>query len=480
MLRMALSIAVILMANHVQRPAAFADDDMVFVPSALKAVNDIQWSKTTVRIVDPEGNPIQGAIIRPWALRAGNGHGWWNEESYGAPVRTTTADDGETIVIYPKSITWSPNQVKRVVQVSMIVKHPEFCGVNKDINVPSDNHIPEIKLERGVRLRIAGVEPGSDEPLSDCHLLVENQDTDEPEFERESDGWLQSVPIREDRRWFRVVRAPLGEPPQFSNPNAWNPDDPESRVARVVVRPGVRVLGKISDNVARPIVRGYIVVNCGSRIHPDEGGVQNSARSIYWADYAAIAEDGSFEFPSLPSGFLAQFFAFANEAISAQPSDEAFDTCCNWFCEQNRKRHAAFRYGQVLRLAGGAKTEMTIEMEPAGQVRVKCVDRTGRPLAGISVSSWPNQYTVGAGSTVFCSRFSSLDHIHGIKWTRSMRDNPYSAETDLDGAAIIRNLPDGPQSLSAGNELWISSAEQKVNSVADQTTELKLTMKRRK
>ena len=477
-------IAALLLGLVASRDA-LADDDDEPVASALHAGNDIAWSQMTVRILDPDGKPIEGASVRPWALRAARGQGSWQEDAYGSPRRTTTADAGRTDVVFPEWVSWDPVRFVQVVGVSLMVSHPGFCTKNAHVAVPTGDapRIPEITMERGVQLRIAGVAPGSDTPLSHCHLIFENDDNGEPDFVQQPDGWLKSNPVRDDQRWFRVVRTPPGEPPQFSKALAWTPDDPTSLERRVEVRAGVRVLGKVSDNVARPIERGHVVAFCGSRVHREEGDDRPQGQPIFWIETVPIAKDGSFEFAALPSGYLAQFYAFANESISAQPADEAYETCCNWFAVPNKNRNPqvvrqAVRHGQILRLTGG-KSEFTLEMEPAGRVRVTCVDPDGRPLTGIDVSSFPIQFMVGDGSTIFCSRQSSLEQLRGIKRKDWRESNPYIATTNSEGTALIRNLPAGKQSFFAYNHRWTLAAEMQVKSVADETTDVTMTLQRR-
>ena len=273
------------------------------------------------------------------------------------------------------------------------------------MNVPTgDQQQPNtISLESGFKLKFAGVESDSDRPLSHCHLLLENANSSGPDFVEQPDGWLVSDPIKSKRRWFRIVHVPPDRPPQFSKPQAWLPDDPASREGLVVVKPGVRVLGKISDDVPRPITRGYVCCRCGSPVPRDEdGNQQQGVRPIFWLDWAPIAKDGTFEFRSLPAGFLGQFYAFANDSISAQPSEEAYETCCNWFGVPNRERNGRFRYGQVLRMVD-EKSELKIEMESAGQVRLKC---TTLSTARTDASLGPISSPLGENS---CTKLSTLE-----------------------------------------------------------------------
>ena len=82
------------------------DDDDDSAVSALSAVNGIAWSRMVVKVVDAEGRPIAGAVVRPWALRAGNGHGLWTEDAFGAPKRTRTDAAGQSEVVFPQSSKW--------------------------------------------------------------------------------------------------------------------------------------------------------------------------------------------------------------------------------------------------------------------------------------------------------------------------------------------------------------------------------------
>ena len=477
-------IALVMVSTIPMTPMTFADDESDYAADALLAANDIAWSKMFVKILDPEEQPVEGVIVRPWALRAGNGHGAWDSEQIGAPVTTKTDANGIAEIVYPISVNWGLGDPVTVSEVSMFLSHSGYCTRNVHVGVPGEakppgveNDVRELNLKRGIRLRIAGVVMGSDQPLPDCHVLLEGE-ASEREFVQENDGWMQSIPVSEERRWFRVVHAPAGKPPQFSKLMAWSPDDPTSLEVRVEVRPGARVLGKISDAVPRPITRGRVVVWCGSPARREEGANRAKPRASWWYDHVPIAEDGTFEFSSLPSGYLAQFYAMANDWISAQPTDEAYEVCCKWFAEENHKRNDFFRNGQVLRLAGG-ETQITLEMEPAGQVRVKCTDPDGRPLVRIEVSCWPNQYMVGGGSTLLCIRQSSLDRLKGqgrIEWSR---DNPFSAETNAEGEVLIRNLPQGNQGLYAGNAVWKSQQEEhKFDVQAEKTTEITLVFQR--
>lgn len=435
--------------------AILRSDDAV---SALKPCNGIEWRSMTIKVVDDQQNPLPGVAIKPWALRAGNAHGGWDGRELGAPRETITNESGEATIDYPKEVRWV-QKFDPVINVSLFLKHPDYVARAVHQMTPGGDHpvIPELALQKGTCLRIAGVSPGSDQPLENCHLLIENSEVSGREYVSQPDGWLQSSPISSDRRWFRVVCLPPGEPPRFSRLVAWNPEDPATTEQRVEVRKGSRIEGRISDDVPRPVQQGHVVVWCGSPVRNDDRPLKEHFSPIFWQETTMIHEDGTFVFDSLPSGYLAQFFGMADNFISSQPNDVVIEQAQKWFSTTKVNRVNWMRYGHILRLAGN-QTELLLPMEQAGEAIVTCVDPNGDPVPNVHVSSWPNQIIVGAGSTVFCNRISSIDRIRNpslaVDWHKS---NPYTAKTGLDGKALIRNLPIGKQSFMAGSEKWVSA-----------------------
>jgi hypothetical protein len=453
-----------------------AGEVLVSPASALHAVNDIEWSQMVVRIVDSDERPVAGAVVRPWAFRAASAHVGWRNAIYGSPRSVTTDEKGEATVTYPKMAKLDEEQP--VFALSLTVSHQDFCTKGDDVFVPVDDQspIPDLPLERGFRLRVAGVLPNHDRPLADCYLFVVGEDAKEPEFIRQPDGWLLSNPLPARRRMFQVVWLPHGQPPQFSQIQSWSADDAASREVRVEVRAGSRVVGKLSDDVERPIERGRVAAWCASPRLPAKDGTSRRLDAIWWSETVDIAQDGTFEFPSLPPSYLAQFFAFANDSVSAQPSDEEFETCCRWFGADLRFHPEFARHAQIRELLGN-ETVMTIEMEPAGQLRVKCVDPEGVPLKGIDVSAWPNGFIAPNMSSLFCLPVSSANDLRNphIDY-RDPRKNPFWTTSDEHGEALIRCLPAAKVTVGAEGVGWKSEGKDQVIVEANETAEVEITL----
>jgi len=437
--------------------ASLAIDVELQPVSATRPINDFDWSTFKVKIVDAAGAPIAGARVRFTALSANNGYGWWSDVIHGVPPIAISDRDGFASVQYPKSI--HPIHKHEVKSARFLAIHPDYCWNGKHLDVSGDKDSAEIRLENGFKLRIAGVTKGSDQPLSHCHVLFEGSVDELPEFVRDESDWLNSATISRDRRWFRVVYAPPGRPVQFGRLQAWDPDEAQQREFRVEVRPGVRVFGILPNEIPRPISRGRVAVSCGSALRNDPDGQRPDARPVWWHDVAIVRQDGSFDFPSLPPGHVAQLFAYADDWVSAQPSEEAFQMLSAHYPKDTRKPSGWFRYGQVLRLVGSSQ-EVKLEMEQAGTVKVRCIDQNRQPLQGITVSFWPNHIVLGGGGGIFCEHKSTMDFIGGRAGHDVFNSNPFHAQSSRAGVAIVRSIPADKQHIYVGSDIWSSCETQ--------------------
>ena len=264
---------------------------------------------------------------------------------------------------------------------------------------------------------------------------------------------MNSVTVSRDRRWFRVVYVPPGQSVQFSQLQAWDPDEVRQGGWRVTIQPGVRVFGRLPEKIARPITRGRVSVSCGSVLRNNRDGQNENPKPVWWHDVAHIRPDGSFEFASLPSGHIAQFFAYADDWVSAQPTDAAYQLLSANYPKDTRKPGGWFRFGQVLRLVGRSQ-EVKLEMEQAGSVKVRCLDQNGQPSRGIIVGFSPNQIVLGGGGGLFCEHNSTRDLIEGRPQKDFFSGNPFHATSGRDGIAMVRSIPADQQSVFVGTDPW--------------------------
>ena len=115
-------------------------------------------------------------------------------------------------------------------------------------------------------------------------------------------------------RFLRVVHVPDNGPAWFSDvfDLVLQKRGPISIDAEL--KPGVRVEGRLADNVPRPIKNGRVV----ARVVETETGMVNDSR---WDAAADIAADGTFVFESLPPNAELQVTAICDGWVSKNPTD---------------------------------------------------------------------------------------------------------------------------------------------------------------
>jgi hypothetical protein len=86
---------------------------------------------------------------------------------------------------------------------------------------------------------------------------------------------------------------------------------------------------------------------------------------------------------------------------------------------------------------------------------------------------------VGGGSTIFCSRLSSLESLQNPKKRRDLDESSiYSVKAGEDGIALLRNLPQGNQHLVAGGRRWATNRDTNVMIDVNVPADVSLTLMR--
>ena len=104
---------------------------------------DEQKSLTIEVIVkDSEGKVVEGATIKPWALRCGTGHGLWNKDGKRTgglvPKPATTDETGKAIVHYPRYADLEEKLKATLVTVFIDhLDHPSISSEHIELPVES-------------------------------------------------------------------------------------------------------------------------------------------------------------------------------------------------------------------------------------------------------------------------------------------------------------------------------------------------------
>jgi hypothetical protein len=210
----------------------------------------------------------------------------------------------------------------------------------------------------------------------------------------------------------------------------------------LLVMPGTRLFGTLPADVPRPIEDGSIHVLVVLEA-PEE-----RANALEWHDTCKIANDGTFEIPSLPGPGQVQVIAI----------------CRGWVSKRSEKTF--FVKGQTFDLVENAKElKVELEMEQTGDIDVEVMDTDGNSIVGARVSTWPNQQFLSGGSTILASDFANLDGIRNVISGKPLWENKklnvgrFHQITNEEGRVVLRDIPtDVSQSLNVDHpDFFLSS-----------------------
>lgn len=387
-----------------------------------------------VSVVAPDGSPVSGATITPWALGSSEGHGPWREEVFGKPESVKTDNDGRARIRYPAEHF---NGAATLI-VSVFVDHPQFVYETLHLQTPAGaaagswGEPPEIKLRTGTKLRAAVIRGESEELLPDAHILRIGVPPAIALFHAGNDGWFESRPLPAEWKWLRAVWLDPEGPPLFSERYQWLPDDPETHEFVLSAKPGVRLEGRLDPAVPPPVTGGRVCLFVTDPL--------TEPQDIVWADVAEIADDGTFVFESLPPDCDAQIVATCDGYYSPSPPEhELLASAARYGQAANVSN--TFNYLQMFTLDQKV-VSATIAMSQTAAARVRVVDPEGAPVSNVLVEFWPNQLIVGYGSMIYAKGFRMASILQTGKYPVDAA-NWFSRTTDENGWCEFKNLLPG-------------------------------------
>jgi hypothetical protein len=360
----------------------------------------------SVRVVDPEGHPVAGATVIPWALRCSQGHGLWKPKGLGGsePPKLMTDEKGQVIVPYPFYAVH--DERVRTTEVTLSIDHPDFAYVMYEfINVPrEDEESYEAKLQRGAAVEIMPLEnckPASREGLHVWWSDGRSWRPDVPLAETD-DGALRIPPMPAGTGQVLAVRLEGERATHFSPLLKLDLKDGETVRKQVELRPAVSIKGRLSDNVPRPVKNGRLI----ARTLADRSSGRDD---VNWFTWAPIAEDGTFIIDAWPQDEAIQIIALCDGFIgeSGNPFEltkhlpkaaEALKTAMRIGWGVWRKD--AYYRPQIF-TAEEASKGVVLRMEPMIRCKVETVDEHGNPISGVRVASNPNVGWWNGGSQIY-------------------------------------------------------------------------------
>ncbi len=398
-------------------------------------VDGDEMLSTIVPVVDPDGHPLEGAVVELmwmnlWA-ESGTSYPW--PPRLGAAPKRVTNEQGIAELPFPKFV----REKIAIDRLYLKVSHPDYVLRYEYHKV--ENGEP-IRLEHGFRIAATAIHGVTGEKVltnlyggSSAWKLAENGTLVSPVYSRQPTG-------------VRLVTIEAGEPRLFSDLIIIEPGD-RSRVFLKDVKlwPGVTINGTLEESIPRPIKNGIVEARLSLEIFDsDEVGRIDSI----WTAYTTIQEDGRFTFASFPRGGIVQLLPICDHWSSRQlPIDEVK----LFFPEAT-----AFGHGlpQLFRWDSGIATPV-LQMVPAATLKARVVDGNDTPVSGAEVHVSPNKRwfesngrTLGGGLlTTFRSNVEFIldpeewESKQTKSFTESMYTATYTAITDHNGIAVIEHIP---------------------------------------
>ena len=258
------------------------EDDATEKP---KKKPDVEMLECKVKVVDPDGHPVEDAVVYCTGLRSKEEQGshWgWSDEQWGKVPKIKTDPDGIATMPYPKMLS----EEMTTGTMTWSVDHSDFVSYRRDHLVDDDP--ARIELERGFRIALTTVDD-TGEKITE-RLYAVGSFAGGGKWEVKENGTLVSGVMKKQDGVLRVVCFQKDKPTLFSDEIEIKPGD-KSRVLlkNIQLSLGCRVEGKLDDSVTRPIKNGYVIASINKNPNPSD-----HRSAWHWSDEAKISKDGTF------------------------------------------------------------------------------------------------------------------------------------------------------------------------------------------
>ena len=472
-LRLACGAIVVLVLSITECLAAPAQEaDSAAIAEATGAQ---QLMKLPVRVVCPDGKPVAKAKVTPWALRSSQGHGAWRKDDKYAkvgPEDVFTDEDGKATVNYPY-FRYVDERV-RTIQVSINVNHPEFAYVDSlHIDVPHEGGKPHVvTLSAGVPVDVRPLVNGESVDLENVFALWSDGRSWSKDAApiKTSQGVLHIPPMGPGENSLLLVKLDGDKATHFSAITDFVLKTGEDTSIEVSLLPGVRIEGEFSEDVPRPVRNGRVKV---LTLDPDS----KNYRRVGWSTWAPVQEDGTFVIEAWPADEPLQLIALCDGYIakSGKPPEVVKDY----------RLPDSFERPQVFE--PDSDERINVEMTPLVPCVVTAIDEDEKPVAGVSITSWPNVGWWNGGSQVYCHPLVRSEQLLRVRNYFSAVDEqaafPFKAQTDGSGQATLE-LPAGSEYLAVESDVYelpvfLGERDVPVKLTAGETTEVTLRLQPR-
>jgi hypothetical protein len=225
----------------------------------------------------------------------------------------------------------------------------------------------------------------------------------------------------------------------YSDATAFTSVGGKSANLSLEMKPGIRLEGRIDDNVPRPVKNGRVMISVRAPQYPANDIIEDyyahddnyggyMAR-VFWHSYRPINADGTFVFESVPpgeadivvlgDGFVSQTVGKLHNRVNGIISTNSL----------------TMTIPQAFPLTA-PRTQIVVKTEPTATLEFSAVTKSGQPIEGIWVGMYPEVFRMW-GPFAWKKDFSE----EPFRQIPHLSDLDFSGKTDSNGKLVLANLP---------------------------------------
>jgi beta-lactamase regulating signal transducer with metallopeptidase domain len=403
-----------------------------------------EFSKTSVAsehkevlvvVEDEDGRPIEGATIEPHGFRvkgrheavANNWHSWEKN-----PRNVTTDHEGKAHLRYP--VVAIPEEKELTDRLIFWVYHPEFATVSIQ-SFSVDGTEKPIRMKRGIPLEVSGYFGADHQPVLELIPNVSGEEAHPEDWQKKEKGVFSFRKLAPGGHLLQLMgRLQSGEI-VYSEGFAFTAEKGKSCSFALEMKPGIRLEGRIDDNVPRPVKNGRVLIDVRPKeipayLDPEMWRPLTAQYGYFhpWHTYRLIAADGSFVFESIPPG-----------EVDVVVHGDGFVSRNGGEVKDSTPTSPPFKIGvpQPFPLVAPV-TKIEVVTEPTATLELTAKTRSGAPVEGATVIPNPNVLRMhGIFAEMENSNEEPFRNLNPLPKGRAL----YSGVTDKSGVVVISNLP---------------------------------------
>jgi beta-lactamase regulating signal transducer with metallopeptidase domain len=388
-----------------------------------------EFKEVMVLVQDEDGKPLAGATVKPFGFRVQgmrhvDGNGWYTNR-FGPANPVITDDEGKAWLRYP--VVAIPEEKLLTGALIFTVRHPDYCPVVEQ-DYPVDGTGKPFRLTKGISLEVSGYFGPDRQLVTELVPNLSQEGINPEDWQKEGNGVYAFHQLSAGSHLIQLTgRLPSGEI-VYSDTLDFTAEKGKTCRFEMEMKPGIRIEGRLDDNVPRPVKNGRVLISVRPPqfpayvVYEDVSAVWKKYEHVnFWRSYRPIAEDGTFVFESVPPGevdVIVHGDGFVSKSIG------------------QRANGPNFAIPQPFPLTAPL-TKIVVVTEPTATLELTARTRWGRPIQGATVYLNPNVMRMGdifGWTRAYSSeeRFRTMQPLPPV---------PYSGKTDSSGRVEIRNLP---------------------------------------